>query len=342
MIVNTEGPAGAQIMLVGECPGADEDQTGKPFVGAAGRTLNYLLQQAGISRHSCLVTNVARERPPGNNISLYFTDKQCTSPRPELAAWIQQLKDEIALHQPNAIVALGRTALWALTGETSITTMRGYLLKTSFGAGTKVIPTFHPQAVNYDWKLHFACIMDLRKALKHSAFHDFVPDSRRLHSSPSYSEFIAYLIHCRNEDLAIAVDIETCQPGAHVSILGIADSPTSAYSFEILHGHSPIYSPDMEANLWAEIGKTLHNCRTIMHNGSYDAAVLMHHTGIYCKRFFFDTMIAAHVCWPETPRSLGYCSSICLDVPPWKHTSQSLPTLYNAADAANTYGIYEV
>lgn len=342
MIVPTIGPAGADIMLLGEAPGADEDATGLPFQGAAGRTLNNLLQQAGISRHSCLIANVARERPPGNNISLYFTDKQCTTPRPELAAWIQQLKDEITLHQPNIIIALGRTALWALTGETSISSMRGYLLETNFEPRTKVLPTFHPSAVNYDYKLHFTVIMDLRKALRHSISKTPWADQRRLHSSPSYSEFIQYLLHLQNERKPIAVDIETCQPGSHIHIMGIADSHNSAYSFEILKGHAPLYSSDMEARLWLELSKTLHDCPSIMHNGSYDAAVLMHLNGIYCKNFFFDTMIAAHVCWPETPRSLGYCSSLCLDVPPWKHTSQSLPTLYNAADAANTYGIYEV
>ena len=342
MIVPTVGPAGANIMLVGEAPGADEDASGLPFQGAAGRTLNTLLQQAGISRHSCLIANVARERPPGNNISLYFTDKGCTSPRPELAAWIEELKADIRLHQPNVIIALGRTALWALTGETSISQMRGYLLETNFEPRTKVLPTYHPQAVNYDYKLHFTVIMDLRKALRHSLTRERQPDKRRLHSHPSYNEFTQYLEHLQNTKQQIAVDIETCQPGSHIHILGIADSATSAYSFEILNGHSPIYSASMEARLWWNIGSVLHECPTIMHNGSYDAAVLMHLNGIYCKKFFFDTMIAAHVVWPETPRSLAYCASMCLDVPPWKHTSQSLPTLYNAADAANTYGIYEV
>jgi DNA polymerase len=342
MIVNTEGPAGANIMIVGEAPGADEDATGKPIQGYAGRTLNTLLQQAGISRHACLDTNVARERPPGNNISLYFHDKQCTSPRPELQTWIDELKREIALHQPSVIIALGRTALWALTGETSISQFRGFLLPTTFTPRTKVLPTFHPQAVNYDWKLHFTVIMDLRKAARLAETRDFPVDNRRLRASPTYGEFMDYLEHLRSNQSTIAVDIETCQPGSHIHILGIADSPTSAYSFEILKGHKPIYTPHQEAMLWSAVTDVLNICPTIMHNGSYDAAVLMHLNGIYCRRFFFDTMIAAHVCWPETPRSLSYCSSICLDVPPWKHTSQSLPTLYNAADAANTFGIYEV
>jgi len=258
MIVNTEGPAGADIMIVGEAPGAEEERDGKPFVGAAGRTLSSLLQQSGISRHSCLVTNVARVRPPGNDITLYFHDKQCNNPRPEMVEWVQQLKDEIELHRPNVIIALGNTALWALTGERGISSMRGYLLSTNFLPKTKIIPTFHPQAVNYDWKLHYTCILDLRKAARHSLSSDFPLDMRKLHAAPSYSEFMSYLdFLIANPTKPIAIDIETSQPGSHIHTMGIADSPTNAYSFKILNGHEPIYSVDMELALWSKLNTVL-------------------------------------------------------------------------------------
>ena len=65
MFVKTTGPPDAKIMLIGEAPGVDEDRSGKPFVGYAGRTLDKLLYQAGINRRECLVTNIAREKPPG-------------------------------------------------------------------------------------------------------------------------------------------------------------------------------------------------------------------------------------------------------------------------------------
>ena len=75
MKVLTEGPPDAKIMILGEAPGKEEDISGKPFQGYAGQTLNNLLGQAGIARYQCLVTNVARERPPVNKISFYFQDK---------------------------------------------------------------------------------------------------------------------------------------------------------------------------------------------------------------------------------------------------------------------------
>lgn len=341
MIVNTEGPAGADIMIVGEAPGTTEDACGRPFQGYAGKTLNTLLSQAGILRSECLITNVARQKPPANDIGYYFLDSRKTQPKPILEGWINQLKEEISLHRPNVIIALGSTALWALTGERSITQFRGFLCTTNFSPMTKVIPTYHPQAVNYDWKLFFTALNDLKKAWHHSKFSKFTPDKRTLHSSPSYIEFMQYLdFLLQSPHDPIAVDIETSQPGTHISIIGIADSPTNAYSFRILNGHEPVFPPDKEIALWKKLNEVFQTVPVVMHNGSYDAAVLVHNTGIYCKTFFFDTMVAAHVLWPEAPRSLSYCTSICLDVPPWKHTSQSLPTYYNASDAANTYGVF--
>ena len=168
MKVLTEGPPDAKIMIVGEAPGKEEDESGKPFQGYAGQTLNNLLGQAGIARYQCLVTNVARERPPANKISFYFEDKKCTVPKPKLIGWIGELKAEIELYKPNIIIALGATALWALTGEKKISDFRGYILPCTLVPGRKVLATYHPQAVNYEWKLYFQTVLDLRKALRHS------------------------------------------------------------------------------------------------------------------------------------------------------------------------------
>ena len=106
MLVHTEGPADAKIMIVGEAPGEEEDRVGRPFVGYAGRTLDNLLGQASIPRYQCLITNVARERPPGNKIMYYFEDSKCTIPKPKLAAWIDKLASEIRLYKPIIVIDL--------------------------------------------------------------------------------------------------------------------------------------------------------------------------------------------------------------------------------------------
>lgn len=345
MFVKTIGPKPAKIMLVGEAPGAEEDSSGQPFVGYAGKTLTWLLQQSGVSRNDCAITNVARIRPKGNDISHYYQDKKLTIPTPQLQEWIDLLKEEIKEYDPNIIVALGATAQYTLTGERNVTNFRGFLSRCTLVPGYKVISTYHPQAINHEWKLHFTSIMDFRKALRHSDFKEIPPDTRKLHASISFHEFIKYIQEMSKFDTTappIAVDIETCQPNSHIHIIGLADSPYNAYSFEILKDKIPTLSKEDEFILWKSLDTLFQKRTLLMHNGSYDAAVLMENNGIYCKNFSLDTLIAAHVCWPECPRSLGYLSSICLDVPAWKHTNSSMPTLYNAADAANTWGIWEI
>lgn len=343
MFVKTTGPPGAKIMLIGEAPGEDENRTGKPFVGYAGRTLDKLLHQAGVSRQECLVTNIAREKPPGNKIGYFYEDKGMTIPKPVLREWLVLLKSEIEMYRPNIIVTLGATALYEICKLKGIKAWRGYLTKSTLVPGVKVLPTWHPQKVNYEWKLHFETIMDLRKAVQNSETPDFPVDNRVLESSPSLSEFLDYLDYLEHKHTGhIAVDIETVSPGSHVDIMGIAESPDHSMSMKIVSGRKPVFSPDSETKLWQALSRVLSKKPLIMHNGSYDAAVLWHNNGIYCRNFNADTMIATHICWPETPRSLAFLTSICLNVGSWKHLSQEMPTYYNNLDCVNTYGCWEM
>ena len=345
MFVKTIGEKNSPIMLIAESPGSEEAREGVPLIGPSGKMLNFLLQQAGISRHECVITNVARVQPPQNNIAHYFQDRNMTIPTPQMQEWIDLLKTEIVEYNPNIIVALGATAMYVLTGEKGITNFRGFIQKCSLAPSFKIIATYHPAAILREYRLHFTSIMDLRKALRNSESKQIVPDHRRLHATISFNEFMQYIheqSQLTTDDPPLAVDIETVQPNSHISIIGIADSPTSAYSFEILRNHKPILIRDNELLLWKSLDFLFQKRRLIFHNGSYDATVFMNNNGIHCKNFAIDTLIAAHICFPETPRSLSYLSSILLDVEAWKHTSQLTPTLYNAADCANTYGIWEV
>ena len=344
MYFRTEGDKNSPIMLVTESPGNDYESTGL-IQGSSGKTLNFLLQQSGISRSSCSVTACARMKPPQGNIANFYQDKNMLLPVPQMQEWINMLKQEIIDFNPNIVVALGSIPQYILTGERGLMSFRGFVQKCTLTPGFKVLSTYHPKAINIDYKLHFTSIMDFRKVLRHSEYKEIKPDPRRLHATVSFSEFLSYITEMSSSDITaspLAIDIETCQPGSHIHIIGIADSPVRAYSFEILKGHKATLTREDEFLLWKALDGLFQKRRLIMHNGSYDAVVLMKNNGIYCKNFVIDTLVAAHICWPETPRSLSYLSSICLDVPAWKHTSTLLPTLYNAADCTNTWGLWEV
>ncbi len=345
MIVNTEGSPNATIMFVGEAPGEEEDKLGKPFCSTApaGSTFNNLLAQANIARYQCLVTNVARERPPANKISYFFEDKKCTIPKPKLIAWIAKLKEEIELYKPNIVVALGAIALWALTGERKISEYRGYIIPCTLVPGQKVLATYHPQAINYEWKLYFQTVLDLRKALRHSKFPEITPSKQLLYPNTDVKTFINYMEECiaHPEWDKLSIDVETVQPGSHIEELGLSHDPSFGMSIFLLKGRAPALSENDELLLWQTFARLVACKKIVMQNAAYDIGIFWYNQHILIETLWMDTLIAAHVCWPELPRDLGFLGSVCLDVAPWKIKGQHTAE-YNPADAANTLGIAEV
>jgi uracil-DNA glycosylase family 4 len=335
-----EGPEDSKIMLVGEAFGKDEEYAQKPFVGAAGKTLSKLLAAAGIGRSSILITNVVSERPPKNDIGTFFRDSKHVVPTERMQQYLHQLRKNIEKYRPNVVVALGRTALWALTGETNVTNVRGYVMQCGLVPGVKVLPTFHPQYVNYNWKDHATVIMDLKKALRESkspTIH-YPKQTTILDNRPSvFVDYCNYLKHDHKEP--VVLDIETFTNGMHIDVIGLAESESRCISFKVLEGERVLHSPEEEVRIWTALEDLLRTKPIVMQNGKFDVGILLHHNGILVHNYHFDTHVAAHVCYPELPRSLGFLSSICLNVPYWKGNYKD--PMYNAYDVLNTYGVYK-
>jgi DNA polymerase len=116
-------------MLIGEAPGAEENDRGKPFVGPAGYHLDLMFGECGINRADIRISNAFRYQPYNNNISQFVTFIKTHGQRegwptfmngyvkPNMIQHLHDLHDEVERVQPNCIVAMGRTAYWALTGE---------------------------------------------------------------------------------------------------------------------------------------------------------------------------------------------------------------------------------
>ena len=128
------GAENADLMLVGEAPGAEEDARGEPFVGRAGKLLDSMLAAVGMSREQVFIANILKCRPPYNE-----------NPTPEQAEKCRPYLDrQIELIQPRAILALGAVAAHNLLDvETPIGRLRGAVHEMS-GSGIPVIPTYHP------------------------------------------------------------------------------------------------------------------------------------------------------------------------------------------------------
>ena len=138
-IVFGSGNPHARVALVGEAPGATEDEMGLPFVGRAGELLDRMLQeQAGVHREEIFIANVLKCRPPGNR-----------DPRPEeVELCSPYLREQIRSIWPDVIMTMGNPATrFILRTEAGITRMRGKVFRTGHFA---VLPTFHPAAVLRD------------------------------------------------------------------------------------------------------------------------------------------------------------------------------------------------
>lgn len=128
------GRRDADLMVIGEAPGAEEDRRGQPFVGRAGQLLNAMLRAIGLARESVYIANILKCRPPNNR-----------DPKPEeAAACTQYLDEQIALVAPKAILAVGRiSAQWLLQSELPIGRLRGQVLQYR-DTGISLVVTYHP------------------------------------------------------------------------------------------------------------------------------------------------------------------------------------------------------
>lgn len=145
-----EGPANAEIMFIGEAPGYNEDQQGRPFVGPAGRLLEELLAEIGLTRNDVWIGNVVKCRPPNNR-----------DPQPEeIAACAGYLERQIALVQPKLIATLGRYSMEKFFPGARITRVHGQAKRD----GKRVlIPLFHPAYVLRNMNAMPDAVRDMRK-----------------------------------------------------------------------------------------------------------------------------------------------------------------------------------
>jgi uracil-DNA glycosylase family 4 len=133
-VVVGDQTAGARMVLVGEAPGAQEDASGRPFVGRAGMLLDELLAEVGVDRADVAVLNVVKCRPPGNRTPTRVEIGRCRG-------WVDR---QVELLDPSLVVTLGGTALaWAFGPGRLLRDLRG---RAHDWNGRRLLPTYHPSA----------------------------------------------------------------------------------------------------------------------------------------------------------------------------------------------------
>lgn len=132
VVVGDLVPAG-RVVLVGEAPGAQEDETGRPFVGRSGQLLDALLAEAGLPRTAVGVLNTVKCRPPANRVPSKEETLRC---RP----WLELQLDQLC---PALVVALGLSATRWFLGPVTLASVRGTVREVD---GVRLLPTYHPAA----------------------------------------------------------------------------------------------------------------------------------------------------------------------------------------------------
>lgn len=333
----------AKIALVGEAYGEAEEKAQTPFVGFSGQELTRMLEDAGIHRAECFLTNVFNAHPPGNQVEWFCGPKdeaitgypaliKSKYVRSEYIPELERLGSELLEADPNIIVALGNTASWALLGRTAISKYRGTTeLSTHTATGYKVLPTYHPAAVCRQWELRPTTVMDLMKAARESAFPEIRRPSVSVHIPETIEDLHAFRRDYIRDCETLAVDIETA--GTQITCIGFAPSIEHALVVPIFDrrrkGRS--YWPDLESErqAWRFIRELLldRDIAKVMQNGMYDIAFLWRSYGLKTVNCAEDTMLLSHALYPESLKGLGYLGSIYTDHGSWKQMREKVTTI---------------
>ena len=376
MLCKSEGPLSAKIMIVGEAPGEREAYEGRPFVGASGFELTRMLQEAGIPRTSCFITNVCQERPPGNDIEAFIalkkkdiTEAHCALHDklvlPPIIEGYAKLVSDIETVKPNLIIALGNVALWALTQKWGIMKWRGSCLEYTnkeTGFTCKVIPTYHPAAVLRNWPTRGIVVRDFRRARSESLSRDYNKPDYRFIIRPTFGQVMATLddllarVQSSSTPVPLSVDIET--RAGHIACIGLAWSALDAICIPLMAVESPkgYFSEDEEFEIWWKLYQLLTHgrCAVIGQNFLYDAQYF-YRWGCFIPNLIWDTMTGQHVCFSNMKKGLDFLSSMyCAWHVYWKDEGKEWNTgigdasgedtwwSYNCKDAVTTFEIAQV
>lgn len=373
-IVGPDGPLTSKMLFIGECPGEEEDEASPPcpFVGAAGRLLNRGLKTVGILRGDVLVSNIFKQRPPGNNVGYYFQDKKhevLTWEGEEhlagLQSWLEKLLKmrENSGIGPNVLIALGAVPMFLLTGKKHITKWRGSVLPCTLVPGFKVYCTYHPSFVNRLMNERPEALQGQKKVQAMNALPLFLKDLQRAEiqsQSPileypkrefiiadTYQRAISELRALDNEPLT-SVDIETLRGSDGPILWCIGFSPRPDYAFTIpfiknLRFHWTL-SDELEILKAISFFFLSKKGKKVFQGGSYDLSILGRYYGLrLAGGTFEDTMLCHHASFPYLKKGLDTLASIHTWEPYYKddgkcwdgrRISDEAEYLYNCKDNA--------
>lgn len=322
------------IAIVGEAWGEQEERARMPFVGSAGYELTRMLDEAGIRRADCFLTNVFNMRPVNNDIETFCTsingDRLQNYPplragkyiRREFQQELDRLYAELAGVSPNLVVALGNTASWAILRNSGISKIRGAVASSSIIGGRtfKTIPTYHPAAILRQWDLRPVTVLDLTKAQRESKFPDIRLPKRTVYVEPELSDLEWFYDRHILPAQILSVDIETMAD--QITCIGFAPTVDIALVVPFVdnrRGGSYWRSESEELRVWDFVQRVCEcSIPKLFQNGIYDMHFLYRRYGIRTINATHDTMLLHHALLPESEKGLGFLGSVYTNEASWK------------------------
>ncbi|MBV6343101.1 DNA polymerase, partial [Candidatus Magnetobacterium casense] len=327
------------VLWVGEGPGETETITGIPFTGGAGKMHYGLCKQAGINKQMCPHTNIVSCRPPENRVPTDLEVRCCFG----------RLKQEILILKPRLIIALGETAMRALTKERGIMSQRGrYIqLRDEYDHDCKVLCTMHPSFVmrSRQWiPTAVAIYKSIFGYLQGKEVKKFDPLIIR---DPNAEELRDYLYKDTPPDMIFAVDTET-------SGLNTLADQIIGYSFS-KDGRTAVaikFKGGKDDPRWQVCKEFLEDPSKgkCWQNGSFDTEIART-WGIIDQGFIYDTRLAEQMIHSDLPSDLDFLRAQYTQIPPYKPPKREMRTIgqwgleklldYAAMDAVTTYEVMQ-
>jgi len=363
------GPVRADLLVLGEGPGADEEAQGQNFVGPSGSLLRLMLRNAGFDPNAVRYMNVCRFRPPHNEIKHYikplpkkpkgtdyidgFVEFQGKLVLPFVKDHHNSMLASIYESKPKVILALGGTAFWALTEHLEgIGTWMGSVIPINILGHTCIlVAAQHPAAIlrQYSWRFHNQQYINRAVSyLKKS----YVPRKENFLIEPTYEDAECFLESLRGP---LWCDIETLDhktPNTVIECMGICTEDERVCCIPFVANRTHYWSEREEKNLVILLRKVLSENPIIGQNFFYDAQYIFNEWGVI-PNVVRDTIITHHTLYPNASgggdkkimagNTLDYQSSIYLsDHRQWKRGITEDRWIYNCRDCLTTKRVDEV
>lgn len=355
------------VMLIGEAWGENEQKIQRAFVGSSGIQLLKMLDEAEVIKltfqdktyiaryykeydpwlidavwqlHPELHrSNVFQQHPPGNKLEFFCGGKtegiagygpllKSKYVRREFQTELDRLGDEILSIDPNLVVCLGNSALWALTGHTGITKYRGTTVTSSHTiSGYKLLCTYHPSAVLRQWEIRPTTIIDLACINREKDFGHVQRPHCEIWIEPEIEDIRRFIKENIHMGELLSVDIETS--GTQITCIGFAPRRDLALVVPFFDPRkaSRSYWPtqELEHECWKLVGQVLSDSAIpkLFQNGMFDIAFIWRTQGIRVMGAKEDTMLLSHAQQPEALKGLAYLGSLHTSHGPWKTERKS-------------------